>query len=143
MLPPCDQAAARGVSAQSPVTMIARNTRGFQDSAESVVSSNFAKSRERTMAAKNSKEARDRAEASFQKKELQAREGNKAMADYHAATRAVHEKTAKLRELRLAKEEQDRKAAFEKRAAPPKKRKPQQPAWKPTVRGRVRHNHQL
>ena len=32
------------------------------------------------MAAKNSKEARDRAEASFQKKELQAREGNKAIA---------------------------------------------------------------
>jgi hypothetical protein len=80
------------------------------------------------MAAKNSKEARDRAEASFQKKELQAREGNKAMADYHAATRAMHEKTAKLRELRLAKEEEDRKAALEKRAAPAKKRKPPQPA---------------
>ena len=44
-----------------------------------------------------------RAEASF-KKEERAREGAMAMRDYEAESRAVHEKTARLRALRLAKQ---------------------------------------
>jgi hypothetical protein len=55
----------------------------------------------------------DRAEASF-KKEERAREGAKAMRDYEAEGRAVHEKTARLKALRLAKE------AAEKEAQPKK-----------------------
>jgi hypothetical protein len=56
-----------------------------------------------TILAKNSKDVMDRAEASF-KKEERAREGAKAMRDYEAESRAVHEKTARLKALRLAKE---------------------------------------
>jgi hypothetical protein len=52
---------------------------------------------------KNSKDVMDRAEASFRKEE-RAREGAKAMRDYEAESRAVREKTARLRSLRLAKE---------------------------------------
>jgi hypothetical protein len=62
---------------------------------------------------KNQKEAKDKAEASFKRKEIQAREGVKAMADYQADQVAVRAKTARLRELRLAKEEADRKAEAE------------------------------
>ena len=51
----------------------------------------------------NSNQVRDRAEASF-KKEQRAKEGIKAMADYEAEGRAIRERTAKLRALRLAKE---------------------------------------
>jgi len=51
-----------------------------------------------------SKQTRERAEASFQKKQEQAREGEKAMMEYEAAARAVLKKTARLRALRLAKE---------------------------------------
>ena len=51
---------------------------------------------------KNSKDALKRAEASF-KKEKRAREGTKEMLDYEAEGRAVREKTARLRALRLAK----------------------------------------
>jgi len=60
---------------------------------------------------KNSKDVMERAEASF-KKEERAREGAKAMREYEAESRAVHEKTARLRALRLAKE------AAEKAAGP-------------------------
>jgi seryl-tRNA(Sec) selenium transferase len=49
-------------------------------------------------------ETRVQAEAKFKRKEAQAREGAKAMADYEAASRAIIEKTARLRALRLAKE---------------------------------------
>jgi hypothetical protein len=56
-----------------------------------------------TILTKNSKDVMDRAEASF-KKEERAREGAKAMRDYEAESRAVHEKTARLKALRLAKE---------------------------------------
>jgi hypothetical protein len=52
---------------------------------------------------KNADQVRDRAEASF-KKEQRAQEGIKAMADYEAEGRALRERTAKLRALRLAKE---------------------------------------
>ena len=44
-----------------------------------------------------------RAQASF-KKEERAKEGKKGAADYEAEGRAVREKTARLRALRLAKE---------------------------------------
>src|ERR1700730_5711160 len=62
-----------------------------------------------TILAKNSKDVVDRAEASF-KKEERAREGAKAMRDYEAEGRAVREKTARLRSLRLAKEAADQAA---------------------------------
>ena len=66
----------------------------------------------------------EKAEASFKRKEVQAREATKAMADYYAATAATREKTARLRTLRLAKEAADR-AADEQAAAKakPAKRK--------------------
>jgi hypothetical protein len=54
-------------------------------------------------------EAMERAEASF-KKEERAREGAKAMREYEAESRAVLEKTARLKALRLAKEAADREA---------------------------------
>ena len=62
----------------------------------------------------NSEEARRRAEASFKRKELQVREGAKAVADYEADARAVEKKTARLRALRLAREEEARQAAAAK-----------------------------
>jgi hypothetical protein len=52
--------------------------------------------------------ARARAEAAF-KKEQQRVEGAIAMADYEAQAQAVRESTARLRELRLAKEAADMK----------------------------------
>jgi hypothetical protein len=65
----------------------------------------------------------ERAEASFKRKEVQAREATKAMADYQAAHAATREKTARLRKLRLAKEATDR-ALADKAAAKPKAAKP-------------------
>jgi hypothetical protein len=70
-------------------------------------------SEKETILAKNSKDVMNRAEASF-KKEERAREGAKAMRDYEAENRAVHEKTARLKALRLAKEAADRAAELEK-----------------------------
>jgi hypothetical protein len=64
---------------------------------------------------KNSKDAMERAEASF-KKEERAREGAKAMREYEAESRAVYEKTARLKALRLAKEAADRAAEPKKGA---------------------------
>ncbi len=57
------------------------------------------------------KDAQDRAEASFRRKELQARDGKLAMDEYTAAGKATREKTVRLKALRLAKEEAERKAA--------------------------------
>jgi hypothetical protein len=51
-----------------------------------------------------SKEARERAELKFRKKEVEAREATKAMADYKAGLIAQREKTARLKALREAKE---------------------------------------
>jgi hypothetical protein len=59
--------------------------------------------KETSLTTKNANQVRDRAEASF-KKEQRAQEGIKAMADYEAEGRALRERTAKLRALRLAKE---------------------------------------
>jgi hypothetical protein len=55
----------------------------------------------------NSQQAQDRAEAAFKKKEMQAREGEKAMAEYRAERLALRERTARLRELRLARDAAD------------------------------------
>jgi hypothetical protein len=43
----------------------------------------------------------DRAEALFKRKQVQLREGQQAMAEYQAEQRAVRDKTARLRALRL------------------------------------------
>jgi hypothetical protein len=69
----------------------------------------------------NFESVRLRAEASFKKKELRAREGAKALADYEADGRAVEKKTVRLKALRLAKEEGDRQAAPAKRSGPPRR----------------------
>ena len=52
----------------------------------------------------NSKEARARADENFKKKELQARENEKARAEYDAQGRATRLKTERLKALRLAQE---------------------------------------
>jgi len=64
--------------------------------------------------------ARTRAEASF-KKEERAREGAQAMMEYQASTQSAREQMARLRELRLAKEAADNKAAAAKVAEGVKK----------------------
>ena len=50
----------------------------------------------------NSKNAADRAEAVFKKKEDQTREGATAWREYEEQSRALHERTAKLKSLRLS-----------------------------------------
>jgi hypothetical protein len=52
----------------------------------------------------NKEETRIQAEAKFKRKEAQAQAGAKALADYEAASRAIIERTARLKALRLAKE---------------------------------------
>jgi len=70
------------------------------------------------MLANNSKtNTLDRALASFAKKERQATEGAKAMAEYEAQANATRKKTARLRALRLAKEAADMDAAATKKLA--------------------------
>jgi hypothetical protein len=54
-----------------------------------------------------SKEAQERAELNFKKKELQARDASKAMAEYEAGRRAERDKMARLKLLREAKEAAD------------------------------------
>ena len=73
-----------------------------------MVESEICTNADKGIAMLNSKEAKDRAEASFRKKEERAREGAKAMTDYEQANRAVLEKTARLKALRLAKEAADK-----------------------------------
>jgi len=53
----------------------------------------------------SSDQTRQRAEQSF-KKEDRARDAQKAMIEYEAQARAIREKTARLKALRLAKEAQ-------------------------------------
>ena len=68
----------------------------------------------------NKKNQTDRAEAMFKR----ANEGKGALADAHAAGETVHDKTARLRALRLAKE-----AADKPEPVPPSPRRPgEQPA---------------
>ena len=66
----------------------------------------------------HSDEAHRRAEALF-KKEQQLREDQQAKAEYQAELRAMREKTARLRALRLARDAANQKA-------PPANRKVQQ-----------------
>jgi hypothetical protein len=68
---------------------------------------NFPKGRVMT----NSKENQARAEAQFHKTIKKAQEAKQAMSQYEVDARAVVEKTAKLRALRLAKEAADKDAA--------------------------------
>jgi len=65
----------------------------------------------------------ERAQAAFHKKEAQQREGAVAMAEYNAASTAMRAKTERLRALRLAKEEADRKAEAEAPAKAAKKKR--------------------
>jgi hypothetical protein len=62
-----------------------------------------------------------RMEANLKKKELQAREANKAMAEYQAGRRALVENTARLRALRLAKEAADAEARTASKKTPSKR----------------------
>ncbi len=62
---------------------------------------------EETTLTTRSDEARARAEANF-KKEERAKEGARAMMEYQANSRAVREKTERLKALRLAKEAADK-----------------------------------
>ena len=48
--------------------------------------------------------ARDKAEALFKRKEAQAIEGRKAWAEYQEQQRAMQERTARLRAIRLARD---------------------------------------
>ena len=55
----------------------------------------------------NSDQARERAERSF-KREERAQDARKAMTEYECQTLATREKTARLKELRLAREAETR-----------------------------------
>ena len=52
----------------------------------------------------NSPETSDRASTALQKKEERSRDGQLAMSEYLADKRAMHERTARLRALRLARD---------------------------------------
>ena len=52
-------------------------------------------------------QAQDRAEAMFKRKQAQLRDAPKAMQEYQEQSRAVLEKTTRLRALRLAREARD------------------------------------
>jgi hypothetical protein len=67
--------------------------------------------------------AKTKAEATFKRKELQAREGVKAMAEYIADQAAMRVRTEKLKALRLAKEAAEQTAADAAPVAPKKKAK--------------------
>jgi len=62
----------------------------------------------------SSKENQAKAEAQFHQTLKKAHDAKQAVSQYEAAARAVDEKTAKLRALRLAKEAAEAKAAAEK-----------------------------
>jgi hypothetical protein len=51
----------------------------------------------------NKEETRIQAEAKFKRKEAQSQAGARAAADYQAASRAIIERTARLKAFRLAK----------------------------------------
>ena len=53
----------------------------------------------------DSEHARNRAEAAFKRKEHARTEGLKATEEYEAGQRAMREKTARLRALRLARDQ--------------------------------------
>jgi hypothetical protein len=59
-----------------------------------------------------------RAEAAFKRKEDQRREGEQAMAEYQAQAIAIREKTARLRALRLARDDAGRRTGAAAKRAP-------------------------
>ncbi len=61
-------------------------------------------------------DARQLADSKFKKREMQLLDGQKAMAEYEAARRAVNENTARLRALRLARDAAASLAASENAA---------------------------
>jgi len=63
------------------------------------------------------KEYQAKAEAQFHKAIKKAHEAKQAVSQYEAAARAIDEKTAKLRALRLAKEAAEATAAAERKPA--------------------------
>jgi hypothetical protein len=63
----------------------------------------------------SSKEYQAKAEAQFHQTLKKAHEAKQAVSQYEAAARAVDERTAKLRALRLAKEAAEANAAAEKK----------------------------
>jgi hypothetical protein len=69
----------------------------------------------------------ERAQAAFHKKEIQAREGAVAMAEYKAAGAAERAKTERLKAMRLAKEAAEREAAAAAPAKPAAKCKAKKP----------------
>ncbi len=74
--------------------------------------------------------SRERAEARFERLQRQKREGEAAARDYEANGKAVDDKTARLKALRLAKEAADREAAAN---APPKPAKTRKRATSPAT----------
>jgi hypothetical protein len=60
-------------------------------------------------------QTRERAESVFKRKEEARLEGDKAMADYRAGQAAMREKTARLRALRLARDEANKSMAASKK----------------------------
>jgi hypothetical protein len=84
----------------------------------------------------NSKEEQDRAEAQFHKTIKRAHEAKQAMSQYETNARAVVEKTAKLRALRLAKEAADAKEAAERKKTEIKKRPVSKKAVLPRAEGK-------
>jgi hypothetical protein len=79
----------------------------------------------------NSKEARARAEENFKKKELQARENEKARAEYDAQGRATRQKTERLKALRLAQETTQETTQESAGKEPEKLKVAKKPARKP------------
>ena len=77
------------------------------------------------------KEIQDKAEARLHRAQRAAADGAAAMADHHAEARAVAERTARLKALRLAKEAAETEAL--RTAAPPQAEA--KPARKKAVRG--------
>jgi len=74
----------------------------------------------------HSHQAQERAEALFKKKQDRLRDGEQAMAEYQAERRAIIEKTARLRALRLARDAappRPEKGAAPTRALPTKTKK--------------------
>jgi hypothetical protein len=65
----------------------------------------------------NSDEAHRRAETLFKKKEQQLADGQQAMAEYRGELRAMREKTARLRALRLARDTANQRTPGRKGAA--------------------------
>ncbi|KAB1076092.1 hypothetical protein [Methylobacterium planeticum] len=68
-------------------------------------------------------DTRTRAEERAERAERMAKEGAEAMAEHHAQAKAVDERTARLRALRLAKEAAEAEAKAAAPAPAPKKRK--------------------